>query len=46
MEVREDWLKECVYQFMGNEQSGASHHFKSGYYVPSVMQTMRRPWKD
>ncbi len=31
---------------MGNEQSGSSHHFKSGRYIPSIMQTMRKPWKD
>ena len=22
------------------------HHFYSGYYIPSIMQCIRRPWKD
>ncbi len=47
IEVREEWLKECVYQFLGNDQFGAScHHFYSGYYISSIMQTVRKPWKD
>lgn len=47
MEVKEEWLKECVYQFWGNDQFGVgSHHFYSGYYIPSIMQSIRKPWKD
>lgn len=47
MQVKEEWLKECAYQFWGNDHFGAGcHHFYSGYYVPSIMQCMRRPWKD
>jgi monoamine oxidase len=38
---------ECVYEFWGRDPYGAGYHnFLSGYYVPAVMKTMRKPWMD
>ena len=47
IKVKEEWLKECLYQFWGSDPFGAAYHnFNSGYYIPSVMRSMRKPWKE
>jgi len=43
--IKEEWLKECIYQFWGNDPFGAGYHnFYSGYYIPTIMQSIRKPW--
>ena len=45
--VEESWVKECIYQFWGRDPYGAGYHtFNPGYDIPSVMKTIRKPWKD
>jgi monoamine oxidase len=45
--IPENTLKECIYQFWGNDPFGAGYHnFYSGYYIPSVMQSIRKPWEE
>jgi hypothetical protein len=46
IDVREEWLKECIYQFWGNDPFGAGYHtFYSGYDIAAIMKCMRKPWK-
>lgn len=46
-EVKEEWVRECIYQFWGRDPYGAGYHnFNSGYYIPAVMKTMRKPWAE
>jgi monoamine oxidase len=36
-----------VYQFWGKDIYGAGfHHFLPGYYIPTIMKTIRKPWID
>jgi monoamine oxidase len=45
--VQEEWVKECIFQFWGNDPFGAGYHkFYAGYYIPTVMRCIRKPWKD
>lgn len=45
VEVKQEYLKECVYQFWGNDPFGAGYHkFFSGYHIPAVMKSIRQPW--
>lgn len=45
IEIKEEWVKECIYQFWGTDPYGAGYHnFYSGYYIPAVMKAMRKPW--
>ena len=46
-EVQEEWVKECIYQFWGDSPYGGGYHnFYSGYYIPAIMKTVRRPWQN
>lgn len=46
-EVSEEWVKECIFQFWGNDPYGAGYHnFYSGYFIPTVMRCLRKPWEN
>ena len=46
-EIKEEWLKECVYQFWGGDIFGGGYHqFNPGYDVAAAMRTIRQPWEN